>query len=64
MDCIILVYSDWYFQPAKDRKRPNSIEMKINVPAHSKVVLTMDFDKAFLKYTEYPPDASRGFDIG
>jgi phosphatidylinositol glycan class T len=25
--------------------------------------LTYDFEKAILRYTEYPPDANRGFDV-
>jgi len=35
----------------------------MQVPANSTVVLTYDFEKAILRYTEYPPDANRGFDI-
>ena len=27
------------------------------------MLLTYDFEKAILRYTEYPPDANRGFDI-
>ena len=27
------------------------------------MTLTYDFDKAILRYTEYPPDANRGFDV-
>jgi phosphatidylinositol glycan class T len=27
------------------------------------VILTYDFEKAILRYTEYPPDANRGFDV-
>ncbi|KAH0102555.1 putative GPI transamidase component Gpi16, partial [Aureobasidium melanogenum] len=33
------------------------------VPAGASLVLTYDFEKAILRYTEYPPDANRGFDV-
>jgi phosphatidylinositol glycan class T len=29
----------------------------------SSLTLTYDFEKAILRYTEYPPDANRGFDV-
>ena len=35
----------------------------MSVPPSSTVSLTYDFDKAILRYTEYPPDANRGFDV-
>ena len=35
----------------------------MSVPPDSTVILTYDFDKAILRYTEYPPDANRGFDV-
>ena len=37
--------------------------MKILVPANSSLILSYDFEKAILRYTEYPPDANRGFDV-
>lgn len=52
-----------YYRPALDRRRGTQLELVISVPAASTVVLTYDFDKAILRYTEYPPDANRGFDI-
>lgn len=53
-----------YYRPALDRRRGTQLELVISVPPASTVVLTYDFDKAILRYTEYPPDANRGFDIG
>lgn len=52
-----------YYRPALDRHRGTQLELVISVPPASSVVLTYDFDKAILRYTEYPPDANRGFDI-
>ncbi len=52
-----------YYRPALDRHRGTQLELLISAPAASTVVLTYDFDKAILRYTEYPPDANRGFDI-
>lgn len=52
-----------YYRPALDRRRGTQLELLISVPPASTVVLTYDFDKAILRYTEYPPDANRGFDI-
>ncbi|KAI9759252.1 MAG: Subunit of the glycosylphosphatidylinositol transamidase complex-like protein [Chaenotheca gracillima] len=57
------IIQDLYYRPALDRHRPTHLEMLISVPAESTVTLTYDFDKAILRYTEYPPDANRGFDV-
>lgn len=52
-----------HYRPALDRQRGTQLELLISIPPASSVVLTYDFDKAILRYTEYPPDANRGFDI-
>jgi phosphatidylinositol glycan class T len=52
-----------YYTPALDRKRGTHLELVIKVPALSTVELNYDFEKAILRYTEYPPDANRGFDV-
>lgn len=52
-----------FYRPALDRKRGTQLELLLTVPANSTVILTYDFDKAILRYTEYPPDANRGFDV-
>ncbi|KAF8459401.1 putative GPI transamidase component Gpi16 [Terfezia claveryi] len=52
-----------YYRPALDRKRGTHLEIRMSVPMNSTVLLTYDFEKAVLRYTEYPPDANRGFDI-
>jgi phosphatidylinositol glycan class T len=52
-----------YYTPALDRVRGTHLELLIIIPAHSTVELNYDFEKAILRYTEYPPDANRGFDV-
>ncbi|UJO12695.1 GPI transamidase component GPI16 [Fulvia fulva] len=52
-----------YYRPAIDRQKGTHFELLLDVPAQSTVELTYDFEKAILRYTEYPPDANRGFDI-
>ncbi|KAI5369742.1 putative GPI transamidase component PIG-T [Septoria linicola] len=52
-----------YYTPAIDRRKGTHLELLLNVPAFSTVELTYDFEKAILRYTEYPPDANRGFDV-
>ena len=52
-----------YYTPLLDRQRGTHLELLIEIPADSTVELTYDFEKAILRYTEYPPDANRGFDI-
>lgn len=53
-----------YYTPLIDRKRGTHLELLLSIPAESTVVLQYDVEKAILRYTEYPPDANRGFDIG
>lgn len=55
------VIKDVYYRPAIDRKRGTQIEVVLSIPPASTVMLTYDFEKAILRYTEYPPDANRGF---
>ncbi|KAF1832813.1 GPI transamidase component GPI16 precursor [Decorospora gaudefroyi] len=52
-----------YYSPAVDRKRGTHLELRLRIPPASTLTLTYDFDKAILRYTEYPPDANRGFDV-
>ncbi|KAJ1825791.1 Subunit of the glycosylphosphatidylinositol transamidase complex-like protein [Coemansia sp. RSA 2599] len=52
------------FAPAIDRGRPSTMELALTLPARSRTTLRYGFDKGFLKYTEHPPDANRGFNIG
>lgn len=52
-----------YYQPAVDRARGTQLELRMRVPPASTVFLTYGFEKSILRYTEYPPDANRGFDV-
>ena len=57
------VIKDMYYRPAVDRRRGTQLEIHLSIPAASVLTLTYDFEKAILRYTEYPPDANRGFDV-
>ena len=57
------IIKETFYRPALDRRRGTQLELLMSVPAESTVILTYDFDKAILRYTEYPPDANRGFDV-
>ncbi|KAI7490996.1 putative GPI transamidase component Gpi16 [Hortaea werneckii] len=52
-----------FYTPLVDRERGTHLELLLTVPAESSIELTYDFEKAVLRYTEYPPDANRGFDV-
>jgi phosphatidylinositol glycan class T len=52
-----------YYRPALDRHRGTHLELLLTIPPSSSLTLTYDFEKAILRYTEYPPDANRGFDV-
>jgi phosphatidylinositol glycan class T len=54
---------DTYYRPALDRHRGTHLELVLTIPPSSTLTLTYDFEKAILRYTEYPPDANRGFDV-
>ncbi|KAH9907277.1 Gpi16 subunit, GPI transamidase component [Xylariomycetidae sp. FL2044] len=57
------VIEEIYYRPALDRVRGTQLELRIRIPPASTVFLTYDFEKSILRYTEYPPDANRGFDV-
>ncbi|RCN44942.1 Gpi16 subunit, GPI transamidase component, partial [Ancylostoma caninum] len=49
-----------FFAPAVTRKRPALIEWEFNLPENSECRLHFQFEKAFLRIREYPPDANHG----
>lgn len=57
------VVQEIFYRPALDRRRGTQLEVRMRVPPNATVIVTYDFAKAVLRYTEYPPDANRGFDI-
>ncbi|KAI1798822.1 Gpi16 subunit, GPI transamidase component [Daldinia bambusicola] len=57
------IIEEIYYRPALDRVRGTQLELRMRIPPASTVTLTYDFEKSILRYTEYPPDANRGFDV-
>ncbi|XP_064155735.1 GPI transamidase component PIG-T [Anguilla rostrata] len=53
-----------HYQPSKDRLRPHLLEMLIQLPPNSVTEVTVQFERALLKWTEYPPDPNHGFYAG
>ncbi|XP_002736149.2 GPI-anchor transamidase component PIGT-like [Saccoglossus kowalevskii] len=55
---------DWMkYIPGQDRTRGYMLEMVLTLPPDSVTTIGIDFDRAFLKWTEHPPDANIGFHI-
>lgn len=50
-----------HYVPAKDRQRPHLLEMLIQLPPNSITKISIQFERALLKWTEYPPDPNHGF---
>ncbi|KAI5996312.1 GPI transamidase component PIG-T [Pisolithus albus] len=48
---------------ADGHKSPSTFQAILTVPASSTLQLSMEISRAFLKYTEHPPDAMRGWDL-
>ena len=57
------IVQEIYYRPALDRVRGTQLELRVRIPPASRVVLSYDFEQTILRYTEYPPDANRGFDV-
>ena len=57
------IVKEIYYRPALDRVRGTQLELVLRIPPRHTVFLTYDFEKSILRYTEYPPDANRGFDV-
>ena len=57
------IIKEIYYRPALDRARGTQLELLLRIPPRCTVFLTYDFEKSILRYTEYPPDANRGFDV-
>ena len=53
-----------HYQPSKDRVRPHLLEMLVQLPPNSVTEVTMQFERALLKWTEYTPDPNHGFYVG
>ncbi|KEP54120.1 Gpi16 subunit GPI transamidase component [Rhizoctonia solani 123E] len=49
--------------PRDDLRRASMLEAILSVPPHSTLDVKVSFRKAFILYTEHPPDAHRGWDL-
>ena len=47
----------------EEHGRPSLLEVRVLIPAGAIVKLDMEVEKSFLRYTEHPPDAQRGWDL-
>ncbi|KAL4071460.1 GPI transamidase component PIG-T [Scleroderma yunnanense] len=45
------------------QKSPSTFQATLTIPARSTLRLSIEVSRAFLKYTEHPPDAMRGWDL-
>jgi phosphatidylinositol glycan class T len=50
-----------HYVPAKDREKSHMMELLVHLPPHSTTTLSVEFDRAFLRWNEHPPDAHHGF---
>uniref|UniRef100_A0A8C8JN50 GPI transamidase component PIG-T n=1 Tax=Oncorhynchus tshawytscha TaxID=74940 RepID=A0A8C8JN50_ONCTS len=53
-----------HYQPSKDRLQPHLLEMLVQLPPNSVTEVTVQFERALLKWTEYTPDPNHGFYVG
>jgi len=49
--------------PPVPHSQPATFESVLKVPGNSTITYSVDVTKAFLRYTEHPPDAQRGWDL-
>lgn len=50
--------------PAISRRAPTELHVRLSLPPASLVTLRVPFEKGFLRYTDFPFDPNRGFDVG
>ncbi|XP_071227826.1 GPI transamidase component PIG-T-like [Salvelinus alpinus] len=53
-----------HYQPSKDRLQPHLLEMLVQLPPNYVTEVTVQFERALLKWTEYTPDPNHGFYVG
>jgi phosphatidylinositol glycan class T len=61
---LIVELKEILYAPAIDRERPNVLELVLILKPESTTKLSIDYEYAFVRYTEHHPDANYGFDIG
>ena len=54
----------FYVLPAKDRVQPSILHYTLSIQPHTTAQFNITFQKGFLQYKEYKPDAHRGLDLG
>lgn len=52
-----------HYVPGRDRERSYHLELSFTLAPLSVTKVHFQFERAFLKWTEYPPDANHGFYI-
>lgn len=52
------------FQSSIPRLRPSLLQLSLSLPPNATTSFHLEFEKLLLRFTEYPPDANRGFDVG
>ncbi len=50
-----------HYVPGRDREQSYQLELILRLPKKSITRLSIEFERALLKWTEYPPDANHGF---
>ncbi|XP_064640505.1 GPI transamidase component PIG-T-like [Lineus longissimus] len=55
--------SKLHYVPGKDREQSYHLEVVLTLPPKSRTTISLNFERALLKWTEYPPDANHGFYI-
>ncbi|KAA1470982.1 Gpi16 subunit, GPI transamidase component [Dentipellis sp. KUC8613] len=55
--------SNLTYTPPVPHTSPALLQALLTIPPHSTLRLTFEARKAFLRYTEHPPDAQRGWDL-
>jgi phosphatidylinositol glycan class T len=51
------------YTPSVPRQKPFHMQARLRVPPQSTVRLVFEYEKAFMRFAEHPPDAHRGFDV-
>ena len=49
------------YVPGRDHQQPYFLELALTLPPNTVTRLSFEFERALLKWTEYPPDANHGF---
>ena len=62
--CIIFLFSvKAHFVPGRDHEKSYLLELSFILAPRSMTKVSLQYEKSFRKWTEYPPDANHGFYI-